>query len=47
MEKVGIVGIGAMGSALLERLKKAGVESFTRAHFLLGRETPSVGAISV
>lgn len=27
MEKVGIVGVGAMGSALLERLKLAGVEA--------------------
>lgn len=27
MEKIGIVGVGAMGSALLERLKLAGVEA--------------------
>ena len=27
MEKVGMVGVGAMGSALLERLKRAGVEA--------------------
>ena len=55
MEKVGIVGVGAMGSALLERLKLAGVEATAfdiaptaveAAHSLGARIAPSAKAVA-
>ena len=46
MEKVGIVGVGAMGSALLERLKLAGVEATAFDIARLANETArSLGAL--
>ncbi len=55
MEKVGVVGVGAMGSALLERLKVAGVETtafdiapsaMEAARALGARIAPSAGAVA-
>ena len=37
MEKIGMVGVGAMGSALLERLKLAGVQAMDTHDYLVTR----------
>ena len=55
MEKVGMVGVGAMGSALLERLRLAGVEAtafdiapsaMEAARALGARVAPSAAAVA-